>query len=176
MSADGLLLRETTVWDIMKTERGLPMYCTEDLKEIERRVARFTFVYVCLVALLLAAVTVSCVLRIAWFGYIASILLALVSVFLWGTYGLALTQYRSFLRDLLQSRGRKVCGKIEYVDTEVSTQNGLKFYAVYIREPDASVDAAPRLLYFDAYKGRPHFSEGQEICVSLFDKYIKAIL
>lgn len=116
--------------------------------------------------------------RQPWGWIVASILTILGGswcIFMQGVYLRPVALYRKHLDYMLDGRMRQTNGVLQHIAQVPTDKDGLDCYALIVNVGEKQNPEDERLLYFDARKGEPPFTEGTRVQVLSNDKMISSI-
>ena len=153
------------------------MYSEKEVAESGSALKKFIALYGVIAAVLLAVLVIDQFqfMRMGWPSYVSAGLLAIVSLFLWGNYGVRLVAWRRFLTEMKKGLERSVSGTIASIDKEENVKEGLEFRALRLFTGEDSDKAGGRLLYVDVSRFPLPVDVGQKVDCMLFGNYIKDI-
>ncbi len=151
------------------------MYSEKDTLDAATKQRRFLLLFSLIAATLIGLVVADQFWRLLWLSYVASGLLAVASIFLWGTIGIRLYCWRRFLRDMNAGLERSVKGVIGSIEEDETTKEGLEFRALRLLTGDDSDKAGGRVLYVDASRFPLKAQVGQNVVCRIYGNYVKEI-
>ena len=151
------------------------MYTEQDWKQANGAWARFLALLGAIVVVLGGAIAAALILRMIWLLYTAAVVLTVVSLFLWGNFGVRIFCWRRFLKDMRTGMQREVTGEIISIDEELSLRDGVEFREVRLMTGEDSDKAGGRVLYIDASRFPLNVSIGARVHIDLFGNYVKGM-
>ena len=133
------------------------------------------------IAIIIAAVGVFvfCQTRRADWGWIVACLLTILAggyvVFMGGVYWRPMSLYQRHVNDMLDGRMRETEGVLREVAEAPQDKNGLECYALWVNIGVKNDPEDDRLLYYDAWKGKPTIQPGACVKAWSNDKIISDI-
>ncbi len=151
------------------------MYSEKDYLDATVKQRRFTLLFVLIAVVLVGLLVADQFWRLLWLSYVSAGMLAILSVFLWGTIGVRLYCWRKFLREMNAGLERSVEGVIGSIDEDETTKEGIEFRALRLLTGDEADKAGGRLLYVDSSRFPLKAQEGQKVSCRIFGNYVKEI-
>lgn len=151
------------------------MYTDDDFKGSKKTLKRFIALYAVFAAVLAAAFVYSLIARVEWLAYASAVVLAAISLFIWGNFGGRIVAWNRFLTDMRHGLEREATGVVLSIDDTEAIKEGLEFRAVRLMTGDDTDKAGGRLLYVDSSRFPLKAGLGQRVRCRLFGNYIKDI-
>ncbi len=151
------------------------MYSEKDTLDAAAKQKKFILLFSTAAAILIGLIVADQFWRLLWLSYVAAGLLAVASIFLWGTIGIRLYCWRRFLRDMNAGLERTVNGVIGSIEEDETTKEGIEFRALRLLTGDESDKAGGRILYVDASRFPLKAHVGQNVACRIFGNYVKEI-
>lgn len=151
------------------------MYSEKDTLDAATKQRRFFLLFSLIAAILIGLVVADQFWRLLWLSYVAAGLLAVVSIFLWGTIGIRLFCWSRFLREMNAGLERTAEGVISSIEEDETTREGLEFRALRLLTGDESDKAGGRILYVDASRFPLKAHVGQNVECRIYGSYVKEI-
>jgi hypothetical protein len=152
------------------------LYQQSDLQENRRQLKRRLTALLIPLALIVAGIVISLIVRMQWLTILLTILGGGFSIFCWGLLLSPIMCYGRHLRNMLEGRTRETTGRFVSISGEPCWREGVQYYAMTVNVGEKGDEADDRLFYYDVHKEAPAFKQGERITVVSHDKAVANVL
>lgn len=148
------------------------MYSEKDLDALHAQLKRRDRILFALLALFLAGIVVSLIVRIEALTAGLTIAAGVLAI---AVYDLALRPIKCYIThvdNMLHGRTREIDGIFRSLSDEVSLVDGVSYHAMTLEVPDDKGNPTERLFYFDLQKDFPAYQPGDMLHVVYHDREI----
>lgn len=151
------------------------MYSEKDLDALHAQLKRRRGILFALLALFLAGIVVSLIIRIEALTIGLTIAAGMLAI---AVYDLALRPIKCYIThvdNMLHGRTREIDGIFRSLNNEVSLVDGVSYHALTLEVPDDKGTPTERLFYFDRQKDFPAYQPGDALHVVYHDREIASL-
>ena len=139
------------------------LYSEKDLKAIAAQLKKRWLLLGCGLAVLLALIVVSCVIRVEWLTMLSVFLFCAVAVFVIDLFLLPLYRYKKLLVSALGGRTHMETLEFDRPEPDLSVVDGVRCRGlIFLGEPDKHFTLEQRY-YWDEELPLPDFSQGDRV-------------
>ena len=151
------------------------MYTEAELTAVRAQEKRRWITLMIPVALMLAVLVVSLVVRIEWLTDVATLLAGVLLIFGWDMCIKPIHKYAKYIDAMLHGITHELDTEFDSFSPDISLVEGVRYYALTVTEYDEKGKPYDRLFYYDAEKALPSFTKGQPIRVTYHDRSVVAV-
>lgn len=151
------------------------MYTETDLQSVLAQRKRRWIVLSIPLAVMLAVLVCSLVLRVQWLSIAATIIGGALFIAGHDLFIKPLSKYATHVDNMLHGRKREIDLPFSSLSQDISVVDGVRYYAMNAADFDEKGKPYERLFYFDAEKTFPGFEEGEMLHIVFHDKEIASV-
>ena len=148
------------------------LYSEKDFERISAQLKKRYLLLGCIMAVLLAVIVWSCIIRMEWLTVISTALFFSAAVFVIDLFCLPLHRYKSLLAAALNGRSRTETLEFECAEPDTSIVDGVPCRSLlFLDEPDKHGTREQRF-YWDEEIPLPAFTAGDQVTLKYSDRNI----
>lgn len=151
------------------------MYTENDLQSVLAQRKRRWAALLIPLAVLLAVLVCSLILRVQWLTIAATIVGGVLLIAGYDLFIKPLSNYATHVDNMLHGRKREIELPFTSLSQDISVVDGVRYYAMNAADYDEKGKPYERLFYFDAEKPFPGFEVGEMLHIIFHDKEIADI-